>query len=853
MHHPTLMTTIAGSLALASGSVFAAAEQLPASVRAMLDKHCIECHDAETKKGDLDLTALKLDPTDAKSFAAWVKVHDRTQEGEMPPKKKPQPSKPEVTAFLDALSSPLIAADQARAAAEGRTTWRRMNRYEYENTLRDLLDAPWLQIKNRLPEDGEANRFNKSGDALDVSHVQMARYLSAADNALREVMASQLSRPTSKTTRYYARDDSSLVKKMKFSEFNKSPERATFPVLGTKAQPEVRAGKAPTTVGAKNPKVREQEAIGCVAGSYEPIELRFKEFEVPRSGRYKLRFQGYSIWVGPGPKDKWWRPDLDTVSPGRRPEPVTIYGETPPRLLRLLGSFDFGTEPTKAELDVYLLKGEIIRYDEARLFRSRPPNYHNPLAEQDGQPALAMQWMEVEGPILDAWPTAGHKLLFGDLPLKRKDATSPVQVVSKNPKDAERLLRRFMERVYRQPFTDEDVKRFMDVISLATKSGSDFANAMLAGYTAVLCSPKFVCFEETPGHLENAALASRLSSFLWNSGPDDELRRADLTRPEVLREQTDRLLNDARSQRFVDAFLNYWLDLRKMDATSPDASLYPDYYLDDLLVESAEKETQMFFAELLHHDLPAGNLVSSDFAMVNERLAQHYGLPPVEGVALRRVSLPADSVRGGLMTQASVLKVTANGTTTSPVLRGSWIMERMLGKPPPPPPASVPAIEPDTRGAQTIRQQLDAHRKLETCAMCHAKIDPAGFALENFDVFGGWREKYRALGEGEPPPGFGKNGQPFVFHPALPVDASGTLPDGRNFSDVRALKKLLLDDEPQIARNLVRQLIVYATGTPVRFGDRAVVESIIKETAPGHFGVKSLVHAVVQSELFQSK
>jgi hypothetical protein len=348
-------------------------------------------------------------------------------------------------------------------------------------------------------------------------------------------------------------------------------------------------------------------------------------------------------------------------------------------------------------------------------------------------------------------------------------------------------------------------------------------------------------------------LAARLSYFLWNSEPDAELRAADLTKPDVLRRQTERLLSDDRSQRFVDAFLDYWLDLRKATATSPDAALYPDYYLDDLLVESATRETQMFFAELLLDDLPARNLVASDFAMLNERLAQHYGLPAVSGVNVRRVQLPKGSVRGGLLTQASVLKVTANGTTTSPVLRGAWIMERILGKPPPPPPASVPAIEPDTHGAQTIRQQLDAHRKQQVCAACHAKIDPAGFALENFDVFGGWRDRYRALGEGQPPPGIGKNGQPFTFHLAQPVDVSGVLPDGRSFRNIRDLKQLLLNDEQQVARNLAKQLIIYATGSAIRFGDRPVVEKVLARTQASHYGVRSLVHEIVQSEIFQTK
>jgi hypothetical protein len=288
-------------------------------------------------------------------------------------------------------------------------------------------------------------------------------------------------------------------------------------------------------------------------------------------------------------------------------------------------------------------------------------------------------------------------------------------------------------------------------------------------------------------------------------------------------------------------------------ATAPDSSLYPDYYLDDLLTESAEQETQLFFGDLIHRDLRSSNIVSSDFTFLNERLATHYGIPNISGVALRRVELPPDSPRGGLMTQASVLKVTANGTTTSPVLRGAWIMERILGKPPPPPPPSVPAIEPDIRGATTIRAQLEKHRSMATCAACHAKIDPAGFALENFDVMGGWRDTYRALGQGTPVPGIGHNGQKFTFVDGLPVDASSQLPDGRKFRDVRELKNLLLADPRQIARNFVDQLICYGTGAAVRFGDRPQVEAILDRAEPSGYGVRTLIHELVQSDLFQSK
>src|SRR5262249_11504688 len=436
-----------------------------------------------------------------------------------------------------------------------------------------------------------------------------------------------------------------------------------------------------------------------------------------------------------------------------------------------------------------------------------------------------------------------------------------VEVVTTNPqKDAERLLRVFLQHAYRRPTTEADVKQFFPVIRRALRSGTGFVDAMIAGYSAVLCSPSFVGLEEKPGRLDDFALASRLSYFLWNSEPDAELRalaaRGLLAQPGPLRAQTDRMLADPKARRFVDAFLDYWIDLRKMDATAPDAALYPDYYLDDLLTESATAETQLFFAELLRDDLPGRNVVSSDFAILNERLAEHYGLweetavlpgaapgerdataraatneqeqvksasdappaarqPLVTGVALRRTTLPRGSLRGGLLTQASVLKVTANGTTTSPVMRGAWVMERILGRPPPPPPATVPAVDPDTRGATTTREQLDKHRTQESCSACHAKMDPAGFALENFDVLGGWRERYRALGDGPHERGYGKNGQPFEFHLAQPVDASGVLPDGRRFRDINELKRLLLDDERQIARNLAQQLVVYATGAPI--------------------------------------
>jgi hypothetical protein len=834
--------------------------QTPRPIRAFLSANCAACHNSKVKQGNLDLTAYPFNIADSANFAEWAKIHDRVRDGEMPPVKSASLTPASRDAFLSALSTRLVSADRARYAAQGRSTWRRMNRYEYENTLRDLLGAPWLQIKEMLPEDGEAYRYNKVGDALDVSHVHMNQYLSAAEYALREVLPKGTAKPTADIRRYYARESGAIAGKIRWPKTN---ERDAYPTIGSTADVPVLKKTAPRTVGASKPEIREQEGVAVVCSSYEPIELRFNQFTAPVAGRYKLRLNAHTVWVGPEKSKNWWKPDPENITAGRTHEPITLYSEIPPRQMRRLSSFDVHPEPSVNEIEVYLLKGESVRPDAVRFFRSRPPgNWRNPLATEEGQPGVTFQWLEVEGPLVDRWPTPGHALLFADVPYT-VNASGVAEFTSKDPAaDARRLLRTFLERAYRRPVPAGDVERFAKLADKAIATGYSFTDAMISTYSAVLCAPAFVTLEEKPGRLDSYALASRLSYFLWNSEPDATLRRLaernQLQNPLVLLEQTRRLLDDPKSQRFIQAFLDYWLDLRKLNNTSPDASLYPDYYLDDFLVESAGDETRAFFNELLCKNLPARDLVSSDFAMLNDRLAAHYGIPGVTGARIRSVPLPPDSPRGGLLTQASILKVTANGTTTSPVLRGVWINERILGKTVPPPPPGVPAVEPDTRGATTIRDQLAKHRSQTVCKSCHAKIDPAGFALESFDVAGGWRDHYRALSEQLKPgetkaEGIGKGGHFFDFHYALPVDASGTLPDGRAFTDVRELKGDILADERQVARNLATQLIVYSTGAPVRFGDRPQLEAILDKTKSSQYGVRSMVDAIVQSEIFRSK
>jgi hypothetical protein len=376
-----------------------------------------------------------------------------------------------------------------------------------------------------------------------------------------------------------------------------------------------------------------------------------------------------------------------------------------------------------------------------------------------------------------------------------------------------------------------------------------------ASPTRRCCARPTSCSCASPGRLDPYALASRLSYFLWRSLPDETLlaqaRSGALTRPETLRREVERLLGDRRAGRFVADFTSQWLDQDDISATVPDRPLYPEYFCDSHLVESLVEETRAYFAEMLRGDLGASHVMASDFAMLNERLAQLYGVPGVQGSAIRRVPLPAGSSRGGFLTQGSIMKVTANGLTTSPVKRGAWVLDHLLGQPVPPPPPDAGSIEPDTRGATTVREQLGKHRENSACASCHQKMDPPGFALESFDVMGAQRDRYRSLGQGDEVKAIvGVREVRYRLGPA--IDPTGDLA-GAPFADIAGLRALLLKDQTQIARNLTRRLLTHATGAGISFSDRTAIETMLAGTRANGHGLRSLIHAVVQSEQFRCK
>ncbi|MEY3853102.1 MAG: hypothetical protein RI910_2082 [Verrucomicrobiota bacterium] len=816
---PTIIFWTAGLACLAD---LARAATLPG-----IEQTCFECHDKETAKGDVDLSALPFNLKDHHNRERWAHIYDVVAKGEMPPKKKAL-SATDRQKLADEIAGPLLAADAADVKANGRGPRRRLNRDEYEQNLRDLLGLPDLDIRDILPADREGHHFNKTSATLDMSRVQLTAYLDAAETALRQAMSAGATAPKPKSYRFVG--------------------TALFPSNDTFGNKEAmffaRNGRSLNAAELKAKDVAQDATIelALFRSPHWPYYGYPKGFIAAQPGYYRVRFSARSVLQQKG---YLLTPAIDPVPMtfrARKPSGPDVSGD-----VRATGGLmDIQPMVATYETTIRLLPNETFEYSLlglpvplARNVQGGPPTYRYPPLPAGGQPGVAFQWMEVEGPLLTSAPATAYRVLF------------PEHIPAT---DSKALLRHFVRQAAREPVDEETLRHYDGLIQARLERKEPLNDALLAAYKAFLCSGHFLYLREPTHDSDHFAVADRLSHFLANSRPDARLRGLATDgklSDAALRTETDRLLADAGFDRFVRAFTDYWLNLRHVRRDEPDIRLYPEYRFDDYLVESMGEETRTYFTGLIRDNLPARNLVQADFIYANDRLSRHYGLPPLQGSAMRKVTLPAGSPLGGLLTQAAILKVTSNGTTTSPVVRGAWVMERIIGEPPPPPPAKVPAVEPDIRGAKTIRDLLARHTQDQSCANCHARFDPAGFALENFDILGGWRQRYRGLELGDKVAGIDRAGHDFSYTLADVVDASGKLRDGRKFADVRELKAHFAAQPRQLARNLLHQFVLYATGTPVRFADRPKIEAILDACAQDEYRVRDLLHGFIQSPLFR--
>jgi hypothetical protein len=802
--YPRIATLASVALAvwILSGEVFAEASWRD-SLGEFFSEHCLDCHQGTDAAAGLNLSSLDADLGDAEVMRRWIAVHDRVAAGEMPPEDAEPLDERKRQMAVGVLADALRAADRQVA----NVVLRRLNRAEYENTLRDLFGAD-LRIAQLLPADTATSGFDNVGEGLAVSPEAIQSYLRAADAALDAVFGSP--RPTRRIHHetnlldQKTHDGKPFLAKQLGKMFRETEDGLVI----------FQSGYCPTNLV-------NFARLNAPAGTYRgTVQVRAIQSDEPVTLR---------IYAG------------DTIV-GRREKHVVGYYDIPPgdwttvrftdQLVEAGGTFQFkcyGTQDTRKDADTY------------------------------PEPGIEIGDITIEGP-LEPWP-----------PRSRNQLLRGVDVASVSPDDARRVLADLLPRAFRRPVTSNEVQKYVAVTNAALDQGRSFEDSLRLGIKAILCSPHFLYLDEPVRHLDERAshadqrerdrisqhaIASRLSYFLWSSMPDDALRSlADqglLDEPEVLRNQVNRMLDDPRARALTENFTGQWLNLRDIDFTSPDQELYPEF--DELLRISMVEETHRFFRELIEHDLSVMNFIDSDFTFLNQRLAEHYGIDGVRGQQLRKVDLPEDSVRGGVLTHASVLKVTANGTNTSPVVRGVWVLQSFLGQDIPPPPSSVAAVEPDIRGATTLRQQLEKHRDVASCSVCHRRIDPAGFALENFDVIGGWRQRYRTLGDKGDRPGFKQDPHTYAwirYRLGLPVDASGQTVDGDSFDNIRQFKKILRDQDEVFARGLTRKLLTYALGRRIGFSDRPEIERIVKATAEREYGLRTLIHEIVQSDLFQ--
>lgn len=792
-------------------------------VRPFLAQRCFRCHGAELQKADLRFDTLTLNLQDEDVLLTWQNMVDMLNLGLMPPYEEPQPELAELKPVVDWITATLKAHYDREESTGGQTVLRRLNRKEYRNTVRDLLhlDMTMFDPTDAFPQDDEEHGFDNIGQTLVMSGFLVEKYLDAADQIVNRAVLPGV-RPEVKThtfqppimragggflapaSRRLNQGYDELFRRpddrwgyMSIDAFRKGAPHSGLYRMRVRASAHNQSH--PYDQGARTDE-DEPLRMGIVAASGRYGDLRQRntsdvalaEFEMIADGKardYECELyldESYMprITYSNGPLNLFWGNILRRYHPD-------LYDKTDRRKLSAKEDRDLVFRQTEVAVKNYL------------------------------GPSIRVYEIELEGPLYEQWPPRSHTRVFG---YRNPNKVKPYDV-----------LTRFATRAYRRPVKSSEIAHILDLVAQRERAGATRLQAIKMGMKAILCSPNFLYLYENEGALDDYALASKLSYFLWSSLPDDELfklaRKKRLSDPAVLRAQIDRMLKDPKARAFVENFTERWLALYKIGEMPPDPRNFRLYY-QARLEDAIKTETHEFFQHILHENMSIAHFIDSDFTFVNRDLGALYKLEGIEGREFRKVQLN-DPNRGGLLGQASVLTATSNGIETSPVVRGVWILENILGTPPAPPPPDVEPLEPDIRGSKTIREQLANHRKIATCNECHRNIDPLGFALENYDPIGMWRYNY---GRNKPK-----------------VDASDVMADGSEFNGIVSFKKILLKKQDQFAQCLTEKMLTYATGRTLEATDRPEVERIVNELKDRGYGLKDLVMLVATSEPFLTK
>ncbi len=788
---------------------------LTESMQRFFAESCLACHDEDTETG-LDLSNIGDGLEHHPTFETWVTIYDRIDRGEMPPPQEDQPSAQSRQQAIQTLRAELTRFNRLQQRSYGRVGRRRLSRSEYEHTLHDLLGIGG-DLARHLPPENSSGSFDVVAATQEISSVHIKSLLAVADLALDEAI--QLGPRPQMAPReidYY-----------------------NSPYIQMWVDRPVRRGGG--TV------FKTEEDVVTFRGENYVFRSDANGFRPPVAGNYRVKIKAAA-----------YQPRSSvTVSLKRQNDQ---QGES-----EVVDAWDLvGNDFREVETLTYLRTDDVIYVSADEL--DPAPNgrviYNSqPASEYRGE-GVKIRHVIVEGPLETMWPPQRTQELFPGIEWKRIKGPKPDRwgyepILTKEPAEhAKIILEKLASKAFRRVVTESEVEQLVALAKPALESDVGFIEAMRIPMRAILVSPDLLFLSGSAGPLDDGELASRLSYFLWRSLPDDELLRLaasrQLSQSDVLVQQVDRMLEDPRSKRFRHEWVEQWLELDQIDATTPDVYLYPEY--DDILRSAMLGETHQVFAYLVNQNQSLGHLIDSNFTMLNRRLAEHYEVEGVMGEEFRKVDLEASSVRGGILSHASIAKVTANGTVTTPVRRGNFVLTHLLGQSPGSPPPGVGSIEPDTRGATTIRQTLVKHQAVETCAACHRFIDPPGFALECFDPVGNYRSRYRNS------KGVTReinNGLRFLhrdYDLGLPVDTVGVTADGFEFQDIREYKRHLRRSSlDQVARHVVSMLLTFATGCEIEFADSAEVERILRETKDEDYPLRTLIHQVVESPTFRNR